>query len=253
MDEQSHFSEQTDRTELADTPESSEKRVVLLAAVLVVSLGLCAYALFVGKVRPDTIQGLVADGGAWSMVGYVGIVVVAELLWLPRMWGLFAGGVLFGPVLGAALSLVSDSIAAMLCYVIARTTGRDYVARLVARNISATKVVRLLADRQGAATIALLRVCPIAHYTLVSYAAGVAGVGVRSFLVGSTLGILPGAILYPIVGDAFLKPSSPVFYISLGVLVVFLIVTVLAGRRTLASVEERPAPPVLRDSEPTVL
>jgi uncharacterized membrane protein YdjX (TVP38/TMEM64 family) len=82
-------------------------------------------------------------------------------------------------------------------------------------------------------TIALLRVCPIAHYTLVSYAAGLSGVSLRSFLIGSTVGILPGAILYPLVGDAALRPTSPVFVVSTAILVVFLIVTVIAGRKAL--------------------
>lgn len=217
------------------TTAPSTDRVVLLGVVLVISVGACAVALLTGAVRPDTIQTLVAGGGAWAMVAYVLVVILAELLWMPRMWGLLAGGVLFGPVLGAALSVLADTIAAVLCFGIARSTGRAFVTRLLEKRPSASRVVHMLAEKRGAATIALLRVCPIAHYTLVSYAAGLAGVPTRSFLLGSTLGILPGAILYPIVGDAALQPTSPVFLVSTAILVVFLVFTVLAARRTLGS------------------
>ncbi len=225
----------TDTTHQPQPAAPSTARVVLLGVVLVLSVGVCSVALLTGTVRADTIQTLVAGGGAWAMVAYVVVVILAELLWMPRMWGLFAGGVLFGPVLGATLSVLADTIAAVLCFGIARSTGRAFVARLLEKKPSASRVVHMLAQRRGAATIALLRVCPIAHYTLVSYAAGLAGVPTRSFLIGSTLGILPGAILYPIVGDAALRPTSPVFVVSTAILVVFLVVTVLAARRTLNS------------------
>ena len=208
----------------------------MLGAVVLASLATCAVALSTGAVRPDTIQTIVEQGGAWSVLAYVVLVVVAELLWMPRMWGLFAGGVLFGPVMGALLSVLSDTIAACLCFFFARGTGRDVVSRWIARRPTASKVVHRLAEQRGAATVFVLRVCPVAHYTLVSYAAGLAGMPTRSFLIGSTLGILPGAILYPIVGDAALRPTSAVFFVSSSVLAVFLVLTVLWARRSLRDV-----------------
>lgn len=208
-------------------------RVVLLALVVALSIGGCATAWLAGWVKPDTIQTMVSGGGGWAMGAYVLAVIVAELLWMPRMWGLIAGGVLFGPWVGGALSVLADTIAAVLCYGIARSTGRSWIAGMLERKPTAHRVVQLLAERRGAVTIALLRVCPIAHYTLVSYAAGLSGVPLRSFLIGGTVGILPGAILYPLVGDAALRPTSPVFIVSTILLVVFLIVTVIAGRKAL--------------------
>ena len=166
------------------------------------------------------------------MGAYVIIVVFAELLWMPRMWGLFAGGVLFGPVTGAVLSVVSDTISAAICYNLARSTGRDFVAHLVARKPSTGGIVHVLAEKRGTWTVALLRVCPIAHYTLVSYAAGLAGTPARAFFLGSTIGILPGAVLYPLVGGAALRPTSPVFIVSTAVLLLFLVATILVAKRS---------------------
>ena len=207
-------------------------RILWLAVIVIASVSTYAIALLTGHVRPDTIQTLVADGGPSAMAVYVLAVIIAELLWFPRMWGLLAGGILFGPVLGAVLSILGDSMAAVLCYFIARGTGRAWVSAQLEKKPSARRGVHILAERRGAVTIALLRVCPIAHYTLVSYGAGVAGVSPRSFLLGSTIGIIPGAIVYPIVGDAALRPTSPMFLGSLAVVLVFLVVTLVAARRT---------------------
>jgi uncharacterized membrane protein YdjX (TVP38/TMEM64 family) len=208
-------------------------RLIALGAFLVVSLAAFAVAFFEGWLRPGTIHSTVAGAGAWAMLGYIAAVAIGEILWMPRMWGLLAGGMLFGPWAGGALALVADMISAMVCYGIARGAGRTWVQQRLGQRPAAQRVVDLLAKRRGGVTVAVLRVCPVAHYTLVSYAAGLAGVSTRGFVLGTAVGILPGAILYPIVGDSMLRPTSPVFIGSMAILLVFLIATGAAGRRAL--------------------
>ena len=208
-------------------------RVLALGALMVVTLALCAAALLGGWIRPGTLQETVADSGVMGMATYMGGVVLMELLWMPRMWGLIAGGILFGPVLGGALSIFADLASAALCYFLARSAGQRWVTRLLERRGRAAQVVALLARRRGVSTVAVLRVCPVAHYTLVSYAAGLTGVRPPAFLLGTGIGILPGAVVYPLAGSAALQPTSPLFLGSVGVMVVFLAVTVVAARRML--------------------
>lgn len=213
-------------------------RVILLGLLLVASGALFLVAIARGWLRPEVIHEAVRRAGPLSMLAYVGAVILLELLWAPRMWGLLAGGALFGPLQGALLSLGADLCGAMLCYLLARGGGREWVEQLLGRHPRTRRVVELLARRRGALTVALLRVCPVAHYTLVSYAAGLTGVRTAPFLLGTALGILPGAVIYPIAGDAALRPGSPAFVISLAVVGVALVVTLLLGRRLLRGEEE---------------
>jgi uncharacterized membrane protein YdjX (TVP38/TMEM64 family) len=169
------------------------------------------------------------------MLTYVGSVVLLELLWVPRMWGLIGAGILFGPLLGGALSVLADLLGALLCYLLARGAGRDWVVGLLNRRPRARRVAEILAQRRGALTVGLLRCCPVAHYTLVSYAAGLTGVRTLAFMLGTGVGLLPGAVLYPLLGDAALRPGSPIFFAVLALVVAALAITLWAGRRMLRS------------------
>jgi uncharacterized membrane protein YdjX (TVP38/TMEM64 family) len=214
-------------------------RLVAFALTIILSIAIGVTAWLAGWVQPETIRNVAQGGGATAMVAYVLVVILAEWLWMPRMWGLFAGGALFGPLLGGALSLLADSLAALLCFAFARSAGRSWVESWLDKKPAAKKVMNLLTQRRGATTIAVLRICPVAHFTLVSYAAGLAGIPLRAFLIGNTLGILPGAILYPLVGDSITQPTSPVFIVSTLLLVGFLIATFIAGKKLFPKQQDR--------------
>jgi uncharacterized membrane protein YdjX (TVP38/TMEM64 family) len=208
-------------------------RVIGLAALLPTSCLICLLSIRRGWLRPDLVLTLVRRSGALGMFAYLAAVVTLEILWIPRVWGLIAGGVLFGPLLGGVLSVVGDLLGGLVCYLVARGAGRQWVATLLKRRPRARRVIELLAERRGAVTLALLRICPLAHFTLVSYAAGLTGVRPAAFLVGTGVGLLPGAIIYPMLGDAALHPSSVVIFGSLGAVLLILGLTLWAGRRLL--------------------
>lgn len=223
-------------------PPASRKRLIGLALIILLSLTGCVLVLSLGWLDGEALKHYVTDAGPSGMVVFIGLVVLMELLWLPRMWTLMASGALFGPFTAIGLSLVSDTLSAFICYGLARTTGRAYVEGLVAKRQRARDIMRVLADKRGGTTVAVLRVVPIAHFTLVSYLAGLTGVRPRVFLVGNTIGLLPSAILYATVGASALDPGSPIFMISTAVLIVAFVMTTIAGKKMLAqpSSEDEP-------------
>ncbi len=206
---------------------------LLLFALLGITGVACAIALARGWVSPELIQSLVMHSGPGAMAVYVGAVVVLELLWMPRVWGLVAGGVLFGPFVGFALSIVADLTSALIGYSLARGAARVWVRTLLERRPKARRLVDILAEKRGAATIALLRVCPIAHYTLCNYVAGVAGVRPGPFLLGTVVGLLPAALLYSFLGDSLLRPGSPKFIVTASLIAVTVVLSLIVGRRLL--------------------
>jgi uncharacterized membrane protein YdjX (TVP38/TMEM64 family) len=208
-------------------------RAVALGVVILASLALAVAAVLSGWATPRTIRSLVARAGPSGMLAYVLGTVAMELLFLPRAWGLLAGGMLFGALQATGLSLLGDLLGATVCYLLARGGGREVTRRLLERRPRAARVIALLAERRGLWTVAVLRVCPVAHYTLVSYGAGLVGVRPAPYLLGTAVGLIPAAILYPFVGHAALEPRSPVFIASLLVLVVGIAAALVATRRLL--------------------
>jgi len=215
------------------------RRLVALGGLLAVTLALCAVALAKGWLHADTLQRVVASAGPAAWAAYVGAVVLMQLLWAPRVWGLLAAGALFGPLLGAVLSFVADLLVAVVSYFIARGAGQAWVDELLRHRPRAQHAVELLARRRGAWTVGLLRNVPVAHYTLTSYAAGLVGVAPGAFVLGTAVGIVPGAVIYPLLGDAALEPTSPTFIIMAIALGVALIGVMFVARRVLLDATRR--------------
>jgi phospholipase D1/2 len=55
--------------------------------------------------------------------------------------------------------------------------------------------------RHGVLAVAVVRILPIAPYSIVSVAAGVADIGRPAYLLGTALGMLPGIVLYALFID----------------------------------------------------
>lgn len=195
------------------------------------SLATCATLLLTGTVDARTLQESVQASGLKGVLLYMALSIVLQLLWLPRSWTILGAAALFGPVRGLAVSLVSDTLSALLCYGLARTAGQSWVASLVERRPRAKRVLRVLARRRGALTLALLRSTPVAHYTLVSYLAGLAAVPLGSYVVGNTIGLLPGAAVYSLAGGSLMDPSSPLFVTMIAVVAAAFVLTLVFGRR----------------------
>ena len=214
-------------------PRPSRRRAIGFGVFIALSLVGCVLALSLGWLSPQRLADLVRGSGWWGALILVGLVVVMEMLWLPRMWATVAAAMLFGTVRGALIAFAADTTTALLCFFIARGVGRGWVERLVAERPKAKRVVELLVERRGAVTIAVLRLVPVAHYTLVSYLAGLVGIRPRSYIIGNTLGLIPAVVVLAMVGGSALRPTSPMFLISMGLLLVALVVTFIAGRRIL--------------------
>ncbi|MBI4704701.1 MAG: VTT domain-containing protein [Deltaproteobacteria bacterium] len=218
-------------------------RVLALVLVLAASLALGIASLLCGWIDLGAVRRFALEHsgrpGVAVMASYVAVVFALELLWLPRMWGLVAGGLLFGPWLGMGLAAVGDLASAAFCYLLGRTAARPWVEALLARRERARRIVGLLARRRGAVTVFVLRALPV-HYTAVSYASGVAGVSWPGFMGGTAAGLLPGALLYSFLGDAARQPTSPAFVAIGTAAVVFVLGSAELGRRLWRRPRRRP-------------
>ena len=103
-----------------------------------------------------------------------------------------------GPWLGFTYAILGSCAAAGATFAIGRRLGRDRVRNLAGRRLAA--VSRRL-GQHGVIATSLIRMVPVAPFTVVNLAAGVSEITLRDFLLGSVIGLLPGIIVMTLFGD----------------------------------------------------
>jgi uncharacterized membrane protein YdjX (TVP38/TMEM64 family) len=129
---------------------------------------------------------------------YVGVYVVSVSLSIPAALLLtIAGGILFGPVVGPLAAIAGSSGGATVVFLIAKTAlGESLVKR-------AGPFAEKFADgfRADAFSYLLfLRLVPIFPFWLVNLAPALFGIGAKTFIVATVIGVAPAAFAYGFVG-----------------------------------------------------
>jgi uncharacterized membrane protein YdjX (TVP38/TMEM64 family) len=121
----------------------------------------------------------------------LGAYIVGSLILVPVTLIILATAFAFGPLAGAAVSLVGCLMAAVLTYALGRILGRDKVRFLAGSRLD--RVSRRLSDH-GLVTMLTVRLLPIAPYTVVNIVAGASHIRLSDFILGTILGMAPGIL-----------------------------------------------------------
>lgn len=141
----------------------------------------------------------IASWGLWAPVASMFLMVVHSFVPFPAEMLAVANGMLFGLVVGAAITWAGAMIGALLAFGLARWMGQAFVLRL----IGTERWCKVEAWMTGHGTKALLlaRLTPVISFNLVNYAAGLAGVGWWTFTWTTAVGILPITIASVLIGS----------------------------------------------------
>jgi phospholipase D1/2 len=162
----------------------------------------------------------------------VGAYLVGGLVVAPITVLILATGAAFGPLLGMIYALLGCLLSAWLTYSLGSLLGGDTLRRLAGAQLS--RLSRRLA-RHGLTAILLVRIVPVAPFTVVNVIAGASHVRLRDFALGTFLGMLPGILVMTIFGDrlesAIRDPSLGSFMMLAALAVLIVLVTVWLRRR----------------------
>lgn len=122
----------------------------------------------------------------------LGGYVLAAMLSVPITVLIAATGLVFGAWPGLGYALGGTLLSAAATYGIGVTLGRDAVRRLAGPR--ANRLSERI-GRRGLVMMMVLRLLPIAPFTVVNLVAGASHIGLRDYLVGTMLGMLPGIVL----------------------------------------------------------
>ena len=181
-------------------------RLLLLPALI--AIGLIAVLVF-HLDRYLTFQSLAANR-AWlieqvarnllvAILAFGTVYVAAATLSIPGSAILtMAAGFLFGTVPGAAIAIVSATIGATLLFAIARTSFGEIFRD---KSKGALASVKEGFARGAFNYLLFLRLVPAFPFWLVNLVAAFLDVPLGTFVLGTAIGIIPGAVVYASVGS----------------------------------------------------
>jgi len=165
------------------------------------------------------------------------IYLIGSLVLVPITLIIVGTAFIFGPLVGLSYSLLGCILAAALTYGIGRVLGRDTVRRLGGSRIN--RLSKRL-SRHGVITTTVVRMLPIAPFTVVNMAAGASHIHFWDFIFGTLLGMSPGIIAITIFEHrlevAIREPGAESFAI-LAILVGLIIIAAVVIRRWLSTAE----------------
>ncbi|HTX73981.1 MAG TPA: VTT domain-containing protein [Rectinemataceae bacterium] len=150
----------------------------------------------------ELIRSWIEARGTWGGLAFVGLQVFQVVIFVvPGEIVQIAGGYAFGFWQGTGLSLLGITLGSLVNFAAGRFLGRPFVERIFdAGRVAA--VERVTGSGKAAAGFFLLFVIPGIPKDVLCYVAGMAGLGLPSFLGVSMLGRLPGILGSSFMGSA---------------------------------------------------
>lgn len=115
--------------------------------------------------------------------------VVGGLVMFPVTLLIAVTGIVFGPLLGSLYAFGGTLLSAAVTYGIGHWLGRDTLQRMLGPRIN--RLSRRIA-RRGIVAMVVVRMLPVAPFTVVNLIAGASHIRFRDYLIGTALGMLPG-------------------------------------------------------------
>ena len=138
--------------------------------------------------------------GPWGPVIFVGLYVVATVLFVPGSVLTLGAGAVFGVALGSVCVSISATLGATAAFLVGRYLARDAIARKIEKNEKFATIDRAVAD-EGWKIVLLTRLSPVFPFTLLNYAFGLTRVKLSHYVLASWLGMIPGTVMYVYLGS----------------------------------------------------
>ena len=146
---------------------------------------------------------------------YIMLYAVGPSFLVPGAVMTIAAGLAFGAWRGAVWSLLGADAGAMVAFAAGRFLGRSFVERTM--GIRFERILTRL-ERNGFYLTLYLRLVPVIPYNAFNLLAGASPIRFKDYLWASVFGMIPGTVLFAVLGDSLWKPGSPRSFIALGLI-----------------------------------
>jgi uncharacterized membrane protein YdjX (TVP38/TMEM64 family) len=191
---------------------------ILRMVILVILIGFTAYVLTVHREwfdDPKMLKGEVVSWGAWGPIIYILLYAIGPSFLVPGAVMTIAAGLAFGVWRGSVWSLIGADTGAMVAFGAGRFLGKSFVERTM--GVRLQRMLKRL-ERNGFYLTLYLRLVPVIPYNAFNLLAGASPIRFKDYFWASVLGMIPGTVLFALLGDSLWQPGSPRFFIALGLI-----------------------------------
>ncbi len=132
------------------------------------------------------------DALPFTPLAVVGGYVLGGILMLPVTLLIAVTGIVFGPLQGSLYAVAGTLLSATATYGIGHWLGRDTVQKMLGARIN--RLSQRIA-RRGILAMVVIRMLPVAPFTMVNIVAGASHIRFRDYLIGTFIGMLPGIVM----------------------------------------------------------
>lgn len=224
------------RAWFAHVPLATLGKIALAVAALIALPLIWQYTPLAALADPETARrGLAAtmDSG-WTPLIVVTVYVVAGLVAFPVVVLIAVTAATFGPLPGLAYAAMGCLASAFVTYVIGASLGRDMLQALLGPRLD--RIRRRIVD-QGVLAVAIIRLVPVAPFTLVNLVAGASQIRLQDYLAGTILGMAPGLLVMSVLGHQIFQILTRPTFANIAIVGVAIVawIAVSVGVQMLAS------------------
>lgn len=129
-------------------------------------------------------------------------------------------GFLFPPLIAIAVNLMGLTVSLTVAYWIGRASGGTLIEKLSSKYPKLQEIIRRNEENRSLSAF-FLRVIYILPLDVVSMYLGTTKMAFPKYLATSLLGVLPSTIAATLLGASITDPTSPMFWISIGLTIGF--------------------------------
>ncbi|OEF95848.1 TVP38/TMEM64 family protein [Desulfuribacillus alkaliarsenatis] len=206
---------------------ASKKPLYLVLAFIIGIMVISSLQETYEHLTPEVLQGWVLSFGWYAPLVFLLLALIRPLVFFPITIYYLASGLAFGPLWGGVIALTGASISALVAYSIVYKTGTSFLSD---KWIGRITYIKGRINNRGFRNILLIRLIPMLSFDLVSYAGGLAGIRMKTFLLATILGVTPRIFAYSYLGANVLDVGSQQFWIAIAVFLIIILASVLLAK-----------------------
>ncbi len=160
--------------------------------------------------------------GAFAPLIFFAASTLLAAIGIPRLGLTLAAGMLFGFKIGLPLALGSTLAGSYSTFCVARWCGQSWAEKVAGKS----RRISFLMQNQSVSTVFLCRQLPITN-VIINLLFSLSSVRHSTFILGSLLGFIPGALVATLSGSSLGKESFNISFFQLGLAAIIVLISVI--------------------------